>query len=123
MTFSTANQSNLSSVHTANLLAQLSHRLEVAKAHQNQSLVAALESEYAQLMAPTTSTTVGDRLQRLWLSFASTLSEWTKVHIEQTVDAKGKPCWYAYNPQAGQSVVTGSEDEMRQWITRSYWGR
>jgi len=123
MTFSTASQSNLSSVHTAHLLKQLSHRLDVAKAHQNQSLVAALESEYAQLTAPAHSTTISDRLQQLWLSFAGTLSEWTKVHIEQTVDAKGTPCWYAYNPQAGQSIFTKSESEMRQWITQNYWGR
>lgn len=123
MTFSTANQSNLSSIHTANLLTQLSRRLEVAKAHQNLSLIAALEYEQAQLTVPTQSVAVSNRLHQLWMSFAGTLSEWTKVHIEQTVDAKGQPCWYAYNPQAGQSIFTESESEMRQWITKSYWGR
>ncbi|MEL6354732.1 MAG: hypothetical protein AAFR58_23720 [Cyanobacteria bacterium J06627_28] len=123
MTFSTANQSSLSSIHKANLLTQLSRRLEVAKAHHNQSLIADLEYEYAQLTATTQSVSFGSRLQQLWMGFAETLNEWNKVQIEQTVDAKGKPCWYAYNPQAGQAIFTESENEMRQWITNSYWGR
>lgn len=123
MTFSTANQSNLNSIHTANLLTQLSRRLEIAKARQDQPLIAELEYEYSQLTAPTQSVAFSNRFQQIWVSFASTLSEWTKVHIEQTVDAKGKPCWYAYNPQAGQAISTESESEMRQWITKSYWGR
>ncbi|KPQ35383.1 MAG: hypothetical protein HLUCCA11_10500 [Phormidesmis priestleyi Ana] len=123
MTYSTTTLSPLSSVHTANLLAKLSHRLEVARAHQNQSLIVALESEYAQLTAPAQPIAMRNRLQQLWMSFAETLSEWNKVHIERTVDAKGKPSWYAYNPQAGQTIFTESESEMRQWITKSYWGR
>ncbi|MEO0885429.1 MAG: hypothetical protein AAFY54_05785 [Cyanobacteria bacterium J06648_10] len=123
MTFSTANQSDLNSVHQANLLSQLSRRLEVARAHHNPLLVAALECEYAQLTSTAEPVTLGDRLQQLWLSFSGTLSDWTKVHIEQTVDAKGKPCWYAYNPQAGQAIFTESESEMRQWINTGYWGR
>jgi len=97
--------------------------LEVARAHQNQSLIVALESEYAQLTAPAQPIAMRNRLQQLWMSFAETLSEWNKVHIERTVDAKGKPSWYAYNPQAGQTIFTESESEMRQWITKSYWGR
>ncbi|MEL7068157.1 MAG: hypothetical protein AAGN15_05805 [Cyanobacteria bacterium J06581_3] len=123
MTFSTANQSDLNSVHKANLLSQLSRRLESAKAHRNLSLVAALEDEYAQLTSITKPITFGDRLQQLWLSFSGTLSDWTKVHIERTVNANGKPCWYAYNPQAGQAIFTESESEMRQWINTGYWGR
>ncbi|MEO1446646.1 MAG: hypothetical protein AAFV46_10485, partial [Cyanobacteria bacterium J06635_11] len=92
-------------------------------AHHNPLLVAALECEYAQLTSTAEPVTLGDRLQQLWLSFSGTLSNWTKVHIEQTVDAKGKPCWYAYNPQAGQAIFTESESEMRQWINTGYWGR
>ena len=123
MTFSTATHSDISSIHRANLLTQLAHRLEVARAHQNLSLIAALEYEQAQLTVPTQSLGFGDRIQQLWMSFSTTLSEWTKVHIEQTVDAKGKPCWYAYNPQVGQAIVTESESEMRQWIRSNYWER
>ena len=123
MTFSTANHSDISSIHRANLLTQLAHRLEVAKAHQNLSLIAALEYEQAQLMVSAPPPSLGERLQQLWMSFSTTLSEWTKVHIEQTVDAKGQPCWYAYNPQLGQAIVTESESEMRQWIRGNYWER
>ena len=119
MTFST----DLHSTHQTHLLALLTRRLEVAKAHQDQPLVAALEKEYAQLTARYESRTAGSWLQGLWLSLAETLSDWTKVHIEQTVDAQGQPIWYAYNPQAGQAISTHSEAEMQQWIKTSYWGR
>ncbi|MEM9945176.1 MAG: hypothetical protein AAF810_03840 [Cyanobacteria bacterium P01_D01_bin.36] len=126
MTFSTTNQSNLSSTHTANLLEKLSHRLDVAKAHQNLSLVAALEAEYAQLTETASATavtyaTLSHRLQRLWMSFAETLSEWTKVQIEETVNANGQHSWYAYNPQSGQAVFTESKVEMQQWVKKNYW--
>lgn len=119
MTFST----NLTSTHQTHLLTLLAHRLEVARAHQNQQLVAALEKEYAQLTDRDEPSTAGHSLQGLWLNFAATLSDWTKVHIEQTVDAQGKPSWYAYNPQAGQAISTDSEGKMQQWIKTSYWGR
>ncbi|MGB3293135.1 MAG: hypothetical protein WBB01_09120 [Phormidesmis sp.] len=119
MTFST----DLNSTHQTNLLTLLTRRLEVAKAHHNQQLVAALEREYAQLTERHDPRIAGSWLQRLWLSFAETLSDWTRVHIEQTVDAEGKPSWYAYNPQAGQAISTHSKAEMQQWIKTTYWDR
>lgn len=120
MTFTTANN-QLKSIHQANLLALLTRRLEVAKASQNQQLVIALEREYEQLTSLTTAQSVENWLQSLWMGFAETLSEWTKVHIQQTVNAKGKTSWYAYNPQAGQMLHTDSADEMRRWIKQTYW--
>ena len=123
MTFSTAHPAHLNSTHKANLLSLLTRRLEIAKARQDQPLVAALEREYEQLTALAQPTSMGTRLAQLWMSFAETLSDWNKVHIEQMVDANGKPGWYAYNPQAGQSIFTESEAEMHRWITQSYWGR
>lgn len=128
MTFLTASPIGINSTHQANLLMLLNRRLEVARNHQNQQLVVALESEYAQLTASTQagasqSVSIADRLETLWMSFAETLSEWTKVHVEETVDSHGKPSWYAYNPQAGQMIFTESKDEMQRWIKRSYWGQ
>jgi hypothetical protein len=124
MTFSAGNQSDLGSTHQANVLIQLAHRLEVAKAHHNLSLVAALENEYQQLTSLGQRATVisfGSRLQLLWLRFAKTLSDWNKVHIEQTVDANGQRSWYAYNPQSSEALVTGSKADLQQWIKKSYW--
>jgi hypothetical protein len=104
-------------------LTLLTRRLEVAQASQNQQLVAALEREYEQLTTVTQPSSVGHWLEALWMNFAETLSEWTKVHIEHTVDTQGRHSWYAYNPQAGQILQTNSEDEMRRWIKQTYWGR
>lgn len=123
MTFSTNFNSTHQTTHQTHLLALLTHRLKVAKAHQNQQLVAALEKEYTQLTSRYEPATTSTWLQKLWLNFAATLSDWTKVHIERTVDAAGKPSWYAYNPQAGQAICTDSEGEMQQWVKTSYWGR
>lgn len=126
MTYSTTNPAQLSSTHQASLLTLLTHRLEAAKARHDQQLVTALENEYAQLTAIAQPATTVDnrlqhRLQQLWMSFAETLSEWNKVHIQQVVDANGQHSWYAYNPQAGQSLNTGSPDELRQWLKQTYW--
>lgn len=123
MKLSTVNHNDLSATHQENILALLSHRLEVAKARRNSTLVAALENEYEQLTAIAQPVSVSSWLQQLWMSFAETLSDWGKVHIEQTVDANGRPSWYAYNPQKGQAITTRSGAEMHQWIKTNYWGR
>lgn len=123
MKLSTINHSDLNATHQENILSLLSHRLEVARAHHNPTLVAALENEYEQLKVIAQPVTVSSRLQQLWMSFAETLNYWGKVHIEQTVDADGKPSWYAYNPQKGQIITTRSETEMHRWIKANYWGR
>ena len=122
MTFLTA-KNELKSTHQANLLTLLTRRLEVANASHDQQLVSALEREYDQLMAQVQPQSVDNFLQSLWLGFAETLSDWTKVHIEKKVDVNGKPSWYAYNPQAGQVLCTDSEDEMQRWIKQTYWGK
>ncbi|MEA5463772.1 hypothetical protein [Leptothoe sp. PORK10 BA2] len=123
MTFTTVDPQQVKSTHQANLLTLLTRRLEVAKASQNQQLVTALEREYEQLTSLTTTQSVDNWLQSLWMGFAETLSDWTKVHIQQTVNAKGQTSWYAYNPQAGQMLHTDSADEMRRWIKQTYWKR
>ena len=124
MTYSTANPAQLNSTHRASLLTLLTHRLEAAKDRHDQQLVAALENEYAQLTAIAQPTApVSNRFQQLWMSFAETLTEWNKVHIQQTVDANGQPSWYAYNPQAGHALNTRSKDELRQWMKQTYWDK
>lgn len=123
MTFTTTNPHQLRSTHQANLLTLLTRRLEVAKASHNQPLVTALEREYEQLTSLTAAQTVDNWLQSLWMGFAETLSDWTKVHVKQTVNSQGKSSWYAYNPQAGQMLHTDSADEMRRWIKQTYWKR
>lgn len=130
MTYTTATSANLSSTHQANLLTLLTRRLEVAKARHDEPLVHALEREYAQITAlanpaanrsALSENALIDHLARVWMRFSETLSDWNKVHIQQTVDANGQPSWHAYNPQAGLALTTASQDELRQWIKRTYW--
>lgn len=123
MSFLTTNRNNLGSVHQSNLMASLNHRLEVAKASHDQRLVTALELEYAQLTTIAHPVAVRARLERLWVRFAETLSDWSKIHIECTVEDNGKQCWHAYNPQSGQAIVTDSESDMHQWVRANYWGQ
>ena len=123
MTFSTAGQANPTQTHQANLLTSLARRLEAARAHQDQQLVAALQHEQEQLSAFEQPTSASSRLEQTWMGFAETLSDWTKVQIEQTTDSQGNPGWYVYNPQAGEAMFTQSKDEMNQWIKSSYWGK
>lgn len=123
MAFSTASRTNLGTVHQNNLLTSLSRRLESAQARQNQQLVQVLQREYDQLTAAEPAERLGDRLEPLWMQFSETLSEWNKVHIEQTVDSEGKSGWYAYNPQSGQAIFTPSQEEMHQWVKANYWGQ
>jgi len=123
MTFSTAGQASLTQTHQANLLTSLTHRLEAARAHQDQQLVAALQQEQEQLSTVAHPASASSRLEQVWMGFAETLSDWTKVQIEQTTDSQGNPGWYVYNPQAGEAMFTKSQDEMNQWIKSSYWGK
>jgi len=123
MTFTNANQSDLGSVHQSSIMATLDHRIAVAKASHNQRLIAALEREYEQMTAIAQTVSFSQRLEKFWMSFSKTLYDWSRVHIEQTVDNNGQPSWYAYNPESGQSVLTQSEGEMHQWIKKSYWGQ
>ncbi|MEL6940553.1 MAG: hypothetical protein AAFO84_15335 [Cyanobacteria bacterium J06598_1] len=127
MTFSTANQrsigNDLGSVHQSNVMTSLNHRLAVAKANHNQRLVSALEREYEQLTTLAQPVSVVTQLEKLWMRFATTLSDWSMVHIERTVDSSGQHSWYAYNPQSGQAVVTHSESDMNQWIRTHYWNQ
>lgn len=122
MTYLKAAQTDsLRATHQSHLLALLSHRLEVARQRHDQQLVATLEQEYEQLTSFVQPTSLRNWLQQQWVNFATTLSDWSKVHIEQLVDETGQPYWYAYNPQAQIGISTMSRSEMQQWINRTYW--
>lgn len=121
MTYSKAAKTALKKTHQSHLLVSLSHRLEVARESNNPSLIAALEHEYEQLNSFTQPTSLESWFQKQWTQFATTLSDWSTVHIEKGVDEAGQQYWYAYNPQAQQAFSTHSETEMHQWIKKTYW--
>lgn len=123
MAFSTTRQPNPASTHHAHLLTSLTRRLEAARARQDQPLLAALQHEQEQLTAFSPNRSLGNQLEQTWMGFSETLSDWSKVQIEQTSDRQGNPGWYAYNPQSGEAVFTQTKEEVDQWIKSSYWGK
>jgi hypothetical protein len=128
MTTSTlVNDPELKLKHLTNMVASLTHRLEVARACHNDQLTALLEREYEQLMVEqkavlfASSNSVRAWFQRLWDNFADTVPSLYQLQIKQTVNANGHDCWSVYYPKTGQTLVTESETEMQSWIKKTYW--
>ncbi|PSB31932.1 hypothetical protein [Stenomitos frigidus] len=128
MTTSTlVNDPELKLKHLTNMVTSLSHRLEVAKACQNDQLTALLEQEYEQLMIERKTVLFGSSnpirvwFQRLWNNFADTVPGLYQLQIKQTIDARGQKSWSAYYPKTGQQLVTESEADLQDWIKKTYW--
>src|SRR5579883_1838031 len=128
MTTSTlVNDSELRLKHLSSMVASLAHRLEVARACQNEQLTALLEREYEQLMVErravlfASSNSIRAWVQRLWDNFADTMPGLYQLQIKQTIDDTGRTRWHVYYPKTGQTLVTESETEMQDWIKETYW--
>ena len=121
------NDPELKLKHLTNMVASLTHRLEVARASHNDQLTAALEREYEQLLIERkaalldSSNAVKSWFQRLWANFADTMPSLYQLQIKQTIAANGQSCWSVYYPKTGQRLVTASEPEMQAWIKKTYW--
>lgn len=108
--------------HHDNVLASLQHRLDVAKAHQDQQLIELLKAEEKQLagdvdLAPQPML---HPLADLWESIVDFFRGDSELHVWQTVDRRGERWWCAYDPLTGKTLYTDSETEMRIWIEQNY---
>jgi len=128
MTTSTLiNDPDLKLKHLSSMVASLTHRLEVARACQNDQLTTVLEREYEQLMVErkavltASSHSVKALLQRLWDNFADTIPSLYQLQVTHTSDGKGHESWSVYYPKTGQRLVTESKTEMQAWIKKTYW--
>jgi hypothetical protein len=111
--------------------ASLAHRLEIARASQNEHLVALLEREQQQL---------GVELNRLnglrvnglpslvqgvsqrWQEWMEAIATHSQLSVER-VSADGEIFWYAYDPQTGKALYAESESEVLDWIEKNGLGR
>ena len=123
------NDSDLLAQHRENIIASLSHRLEVARATHNTQLIALLEQEQRQLKAQVTFGKAGslsafsNRVKRWWSEIINAIENSNKLSVEQVVDETGSVWWYAYDPCTGKTLHAETETEVMQWIEDNRLGR
>lgn len=117
------NDSQIWHKHQENITASLNHRLEVAKATQNTTLVELLEREQKEISGDAADhpfSSWSHNLTTLWHDLVTLVTGDARLQVWQSVDERGDRWWCAYNPQTGQSVYADSEAEMRLWIEQNY---
>jgi len=110
--------------HQANIVASLTHRLDVARATNNVQLIELLEREKRQVVRETKTR----RISQASVSWLETLKQTvdrfffgsTKLQAMEYVDGYGDRWWYAFDPRTGQCVYADSEAELRLWIENNY---
>ncbi|HEY9763667.1 MAG TPA: CHRD domain-containing protein [Trichocoleus sp.] len=112
--------------HCANLSVNLAHRIHVAKAQRNGSLVALLEQEKRQLeqfwRKPSDALTPTQRLKAFWATLKDSLANQLQLQVEQVSDDAGRLWWYAFDPRSGKTLYAESESDVIQWIEENRIG-
>lgn len=112
--------------HRANIKASLAHRLEVARANQNEHLVALLEREQRQIgVEPGYANRALSLVQWLgqkWNELMEAIAKSSQLSVER-VSANGDIFWYAYDPETGKALYAESESEVLDWIEKNNLGR
>jgi hypothetical protein len=107
--------------HAESIMASLSHRLQVARATNNVSLVALLEREQQQIVD---SAVVGTQCSNQghswdWIAgfrqAANILLRNAKPKIHHLSNG-GDRWWYIIDPQTGRHIYAESEAELQVWI-------
>lgn len=114
------NPSKVFAQHQATIAASLAHRLAVAKAAQNNQLVALLDQEQRQLDR-TSNRVLGlselaANVKRTWHSWLDALDRHTQLSVKRVVGESGMIFWHAYDPQTGKSLYAESSSEVVKWI-------
>jgi hypothetical protein len=112
--------------HRSNINALLAHRLEVARATQNERLVALLEREQQQLGVDIKRvnglSAVVQRLSKEWQRLKGAIAHRSQLSVER-FSADGVIFWHAYDPQTGKALYAESESDVLDWIERNHLGR
>lgn len=112
--------------HQANMMASLSHRLEVARATNNLHLVEQLERERRQIASEQARqsgiTSLGDRLHAIKEGLVKAIAGDTELQVREFNNGSDH-WWYAFDPETGDCVYADSEVELRLWIKENYRGR
>lgn len=112
--------------HRANIMASLSHRLEVARNTHNTQLIHLLEQEQRQLSSPhllNQGTPILEAIQHWWGSLTHAIASASSLTVQQMWDEQGNLWWYAHDPISGMSLYAETEAEVVTWIEDNYLGR
>jgi len=60
-------------------------------------------------------------LSRLWRPILEILSRCAELKVWEKTDRQGNHYWQGYDPQHGQHISFGTEDEIRMWIEQQYY--
>ncbi len=104
--------------HAESMMSSLAHRLEVARAKNNLSLVALLEREQQQIAGSAAETSQrGHSLD--WIAgfrqVAHSLLGNAKPKIHHFSNGSDR-WWYLIDPQTGRHIYAESEAELQLWI-------
>ncbi len=119
------NPSEISAQHQATIAASLVHRLAVAKATQNNHLIALLEKEQRQLDSTThpLSLSIATTVKRAWQSLLDALDRHSQLSVKRVAGESGMIFWHAYDPQTGKSLYAESSSEVVKWIEDNHLGQ
>ena len=104
--------------HQTNMATALAHRIAVAQANGDRSLLTLLEQERQQLAAWQQPSP-----RQSWIY---ALQQWFKgrsrLQVEQAQDARGNYWWYAHDPNTGKTLYAESAGEVVNWIEQNRLG-
>lgn len=111
--------------HQANVAANLTHRIEVARAEHNDALLALLEQEQAELLSTWQTpapTSWRQRLRQSWQTWRWFSQNRLALRVERVQDAAGQRWWYAFDPNSGKTLYADSETDVLRWIEENQLG-
>ncbi|HEY9646986.1 MAG TPA: hypothetical protein V6C88_11480 [Chroococcidiopsis sp.] len=120
------NGSEITAKHRENIAASLAHRLEVARAANNDYLVALLEREQQQLKGSAAASSIllnlANKLTMLWQECKEAIAQSSQLSVEKVADETGAIWWRAYDPRTGKTLYADNESEVISWIEANHIG-
>lgn len=108
--------------HRQNLIVNLSRRMAIATAHQDQALLDQLHREQRQLeeswRIPSSKRTTFQRILYWWRELLNSF----KLQVELVSDASGQQWWYGYDPRTGKTIYAETEADIIHWIEENQLG-
>lgn len=115
--------------HLNNMSASLAHRIEIARANNDQQLLTQLQYEQKQLeslQSPRSfsgTSSYLNRFRRFWKQVVVAIQNADKLHVEKHEDVSGEVWWYAHDPRSNKTLWANSEAEIVKWIEDNNLGR
>ncbi len=72
---------------------------------------------------PSPLVVIRQQLVRVWNALFDLANRHSDIRIWQRKNRFGEIGWHGYNPNTGEYVAFGTEDEIRSWIEQGYYTR